>query len=238
MPRPRPGVGWRPSSSKLLVQQTASRGADRSHNERYLPESSASSGSPPVAQRTRGKDEHELLGSQADGGEGGGDIRGVGETELTGAGLDQGEEVVAVLGGGEVHSDARVVTPELADHLAVGSAASVGRLARDKRPRQSPGTAATAARPVSRSRRTWRAGPSRADPAAVSRTRWPIRVKSWAPTSASRSLTASDNAGWETKTALAAAVNPPWSTTATKWASLRLSICTAYRFRQKSLFDF
>ena len=49
---------------------------------------------------------------------------------------------------------------------AIGSAASVGRLARDSEPASTPATAATAARPVSRSRRTWRAGSSSADPAA------------------------------------------------------------------------
>ena len=33
-------------------------------------------------------------------------------------------------------------------------------------------------------------------------------------------------------------MNPPWSTTATKWPSLRLSIGISYRSSQKSLFDF
>ena len=66
-------------------------------------------------------------------------------------------------------------------------------------PACSPATASTAARPVSRSRRTWRAGSRSAAPAAVSWTRRPVRVNSATPSSASSSFTARESAGCETR---------------------------------------
>src|ERR1035437_6943887 len=77
-----------------------------------------------------------------------------------------------------------------------------------------------------------------AAPAGVTTTRRPRRWKRAVPSSVSNSLTASDRAGWETDTALAAAVNPWWSATAKKCSSLRRSIYKSYQNHRYSLFDF
>src|SRR5664280_2879442 len=105
-------------------------------------------------------------------------------------------------------------------------------------PDSSPATAATAALPVSTSRSACRAGPISAAAAGVTTTRRPRRWKRAVPSSVSNSLTASDRAGWEMDTALAAAVNPWWSATAKKCSSLRRSIYKSYQNHRYSLFDF
>ena len=68
-----------------------------------------------------------------------GDIDGVGDAELAGAGFDQGEEVVAVLGGGQVHADARVVPSEFADHGGRRVGGQGRQTGQGQRTRQQPG---------------------------------------------------------------------------------------------------
>ncbi len=121
---------------------------------------------------------------------------------------------------------------------ATGSAARVGSATRSRRPAVSPDTASTAARPVSTSRSTWRAGSTRASPAEVSTTRRPTRWKSGVPSSVSSSRIACDTEGCDTYSASAARVIPPPSTTARNRRSLRRSIGTAYGVHKNYVLDF
>ena len=123
--------------------------------------------------------------------------------------LDEVEEFTAVLGSGEIHADPWVLTAKPAHQPRHGVGGERREAGRDSAPETRPATAATAARPVSRSCNACRAGPRSADPASVSCTRRPILSKSLTPRSASTSFTAKDSAGCETNTALEAAVNPP-----------------------------
>ena len=91
--------------------------------------------------------------------------QGIGEPQLGCTGLDQIEQFARVLGGSEVDTNARILTGNRPMRVAVGSAARVGRHAKDRTPDSSPETAITAARPIARSRSTCRAGPRSAVPA-------------------------------------------------------------------------
>ena len=91
---------------------------------------------------------------------------------------------------------------------ATGSTASVGSATRSSRPAVSPRISATEAATVAMSRRTWRAGPRSASPAALSTRRRPTRWNSSTPTSRSRLWIVWDNDGWATCSSSAARVTP------------------------------
>jgi hypothetical protein len=87
----------------------------------------------------RREDEYEFLSARVDCFPGIEDVEGVGNAVLARARLDQGEEIVAVLCGSKIRSDAGMVPSELAHHLClrVGSQsrqAGQGQRARPCRP--------------------------------------------------------------------------------------------------------
>ena len=207
------GVG-----AELLVKELTRRRALGRHHERRVGGQPAARSVPVTKELGAGwVDEHQRLGTEVDRTIGVGTYAGVGEAEFAGARVHEVEQLLGVLGCREVDPHPGVVTAEPSHEFRHrigcqrGQAAHAERTSHDARDRVHGGSTG------SRSRSAWRAGPTSASPAAVRRTPRPTRENNAVPSSRSSSFTARERAGCDTKTALAAAVNPPWSTTATKW---------------------
>ena len=133
-----------------------------------------------------------------------------GDPELALAARDQVDDGGGVARIGEGDVDARVGDPERAHQRRHRVDRQGGERARGRGARpSSPATASTAARPVSTSRSTWRAGSTRASPAGVSTTRRPTRWKRGVPSSASSSRIACDTEGCDDELGLGGAGHPP-----------------------------
>ena len=125
--------------SDPLIEQPSRRRAGWRYDERYFGSLQALEWIFSRANRSRRENEDELLGAQGDSRERVRDIDGVSHAELAGTRFDQGEEVVAVLRGGQVHADTRVVPSEFTDHRGRRVGGQGRQTGQGKRTRQQPG---------------------------------------------------------------------------------------------------